>query len=545
MIRPYSYALPLALALAAVLLAAASPALALDARLVEVPGPFNAPIYVTAPPGDASRLFVVERAGKIQMLREGVKREFVDISAKVTTAGEGGLLSMAFAPDYATSGRFYVYYTRADDDPSTTTNNETGDIRIEEYQRSSDPDAADRASARVVLEVPHPDPPVTNHNGGQLQFGPDGFLYAATGDGGGTGDPRGNGQRTTSGLGKMLRLDPRGATPYAIPPGNPFALGGGAPEVWAYGLRNPYRFSFDRLTGDLVIGDVGQGAQEEVDLLPAGTGAGANLGWNVCEGDLAYPPGGGACPLVGQPGYVGPAFTYGRADGACSITGGYVVRDTALAALYGRYLYGDFCTGRLGSVDLSSRATDRTVQTDVTLPRANLVSFGEDARGCVYLALLNGKVYRLEAPTPGVPCQSSPGAGLGGGGAGIGSGAGAAAASSVAGAGAVVFRLGSSASRRQRVLRQAGIRVAVRCSARCTVGARAAIAVAGKRYKLARVSRALGVRATLEIPLSAPSRAALARAFRSRRTGLATLTLSARDATGRPDLESRRVRLVR
>ncbi|MGI8595254.1 MAG: PQQ-dependent sugar dehydrogenase [Solirubrobacteraceae bacterium] len=532
MIRPFV----LAVAVVAALLALASPALALDARLVEVPGPFSAPIYVTAPPGDASRLFVVERAGKIQVLRDGVKREFVDITAKVTSAGEGGLLSMAFAPDYATSGRFYVYYTRADDDPLTTTNNETGDIRIEEYQRSPDPDAADRASARVVIDVPHPDPPTTNHNGGQLQFGPDGFLYAATGDGGGGGDPLGNGQSTTSRLGKMLRIDPRGGPPYAIPPGNPFASGGGAREVWAIGLRNPYRFSFDRLTGDLAIGDVGQGAQEEVDFLRAGTGAGANLGWNRCEGDLDYPSG-LACPLAGQPGYVAPAFTYGRAGGACSITGGYVVRDTSLPALYGRYLYGDFCTGRLGTVELSSRATNRTVETDVALPAFNLASFGEDARGCVYVALLSGKVYRLGAPDGAAPCPSPPSGGAGGtGGAGSG-----------AGAGTATVQLGASLRRRQPVLRQRGIRVAVRCSTRCTVRTRTTIAVGGKRHKVARASRVLdaGVRATLRIPLSARARAALTRAFRGGGTGLATLALSAQDAAGRVDREARRVRLVR
>ncbi len=542
MIRPF--ALAVALTVVAALLATASPALALDARLVEVPGPFSAPIYVTAPPGDASRLFVVERGGKIGVLRDGVKREFVDITAKVTTAGEGGLLSMAFAPDYATSGRFYVYYTRADDDPATTANNETGDIRIEEYQRSPDPDVADPASARVVLEVAHPDPPITNHNGGQLQFGPDGFLYAATGDGGGIGDPQGNGQSTASRLGKMLRVDPRGATPYAIPAGNPFAAGGGAPEVWAYGLRNPYRFSFDRLTGDLVIGDVGQGALEEVDLLRAGTGAGANLGWSRCEGDLAYPPGGGACPLAGAPGYVGPAFTYGREGGACSITGGYVVRDTSLPALYGRYLYGDFCTGRLGAVDLASRASDRTVETDVALPAFNLVSFGEDARGCVYVALLNGKVYRLGAPDGAPPCpppiklSPPPPPDTAGGGTGATGGA---------GAGTAAFRLGVSSRRRQSILRQSGIRVAVRCSARCTVRARTRVAVGAKRPKLAPTSRVLGagVRATLEMALSTRARAGLERAFAAGRTGLATVALSARDASGRSDLKSRRVRLVR
>ena len=206
----------------------------------------------------------------------------------------------------------------------------------------------------------------------------------------------------------MLRVDPRRGSPYAIPAGNPFAAGGGAPEVWAYGLRNPYRFSFDRLTGDLLIGDVGQGAQEEVDRLPAGTGAGANLGWSTCEGNLAYPSG-GACPLAGRRGYVGPAFTYGHTGGACSITGGYVVRDSSLATLYGRYLYGDFCTGRLGTVDLSSPATNRAVETDVVLAPYKLASFGEDARGCVYVALLSGEVYRLAAPNGAPPCPAPPG----------------------------------------------------------------------------------------------------------------------------------------
>jgi glucose/arabinose dehydrogenase len=343
-------------------------------------GNFSAPIFVTAPRGDRRRVFVVERAGRIRILRDGRKLSaaFLDISSEVRTDGERGLLSMAFAPDYASSGLFYVYFT-----------DDSGDIRIQEFKRSAgSAERADRGSARNLLTIGHRQ--ASNHNGGQLQFGPDGRLYAGIGDGGGAGDTDNNGQTLNTDLGKLLRIDPgtrSGGRPFGVQ-GNPFVSRGGArPEIWAYGLRNPWRFSFDRRTGDLVIADVGQNAWEEIDFARKGRGRGANYGWNVFEGRSRF-RGGSA------PGAVGPRVVKSHGAGYCSITGGYVVRDRALTGLYGRYVYGDLCRAGIRSVRLGrsgGASGDRGTGLSVT----SLVSFGEDARGRVYAVSIGGRVYRL------------------------------------------------------------------------------------------------------------------------------------------------------
>ena len=258
---------------------------AADGELELVPiGTFSAPIYVAAPPGDGERLFVVEQAGRIRLVRNGtlLTRDFLDITTLVLSGGERGLFSMAFAPDYAASGRFYVYYTAREPE---------GELTIAEYLRSANPEVAEQ-SGRIVLSIPHPI--YGNHNGGQLQFGPDGYLYIATGTVAAAAIPIATAQNLNSLLGKLLRIDPRGGPgePYTIPLDNPFVGQASAGEIWAYGLRNPWRFSFDRLTGDLTIGDVGQGSREEIDFLPAvaGGGRGTNLGWSCWEGTLAYQP---------------------------------------------------------------------------------------------------------------------------------------------------------------------------------------------------------------------------------------------------------------
>jgi len=350
-------------------------------RLVKV-GSFSEPVYVTAPQGDRQRLYVVERGGRIKMQRFGGKpTTFLDIRSQVTSGGsEQGLLSMAFAPDYATSKRFYVYFT-----------DKAGDERIVEYGAASDR-RADAGSARVVMVMQDQE---SNHNGGLLLFGPDGLLYVGTGDGGGGGDQHGahgNAQNLSSPLGKILRIDPRasGGDPYTVPASNPFASRAGArPEVYAYGLRNPWRFSFDRSTGDLTIGDVGQDAYEEVDFVRRGHGRGANFGWRVFEGRTRYTSGESA------PGARAPKLVLRHADGNCSITGGYVVRDRSVKALYGRYVFADFCGGRVLQTTLKVSGTRAPRRTGLRVNAPS--SFGQDARGRVYVTSLEGPVYRFAA----------------------------------------------------------------------------------------------------------------------------------------------------
>ena len=344
-------------------------------------GTFASPVYLTSPPGDTARLFVVEQGGRIRVLRHDtlLAAPFLDVSAKISSGGERGLLSVAFHPDYVTNGRFYVYFT-----------NPAGDIRIVRYNAAT-AETANEASADTVLKVPHPGQ--SNHNGGQLQFGPDGKLYAGTGDGGGGGDPNGNAQNTHALLGKLLRLDVDGANGYAIPPDNPFASGtAGAPEVWSYGLRNPWRYSFDRETGDLYLGDVGQNLYEEVDVSSTADlrGKGLNFGWNVMEGLHCY-----NATTCNEAGKTLPVIEYSHAGGACSVTGGYVYRGTKIAVLVGQYLYSDYCAGFVRSFQFSGGAATNTQTWPSLQPSANVSSFGQDAKGELYIVTLNGAVYRI------------------------------------------------------------------------------------------------------------------------------------------------------
>jgi glucose/arabinose dehydrogenase len=359
----------------------AAPAQRAGVRLVPI-GSFSEPVYVTAPRGDRRRVFVVERGGRIRVVRGGrvLREPFLDLTAKTRGGGEQGLLSMAFAPDYASSGRFYVDYTDLE-----------GDTRVEEYTRDpADPDRAAPASARLVLGQAQPEP---NHNGGLLLFGPDDLLYVGLGDGGGGGDrhgPRGNAQNLGTWLGKILRIDPRaaGGRPYTVPASNPFTRRAGArPEIYALGLRNPWRFSFDRATGDLSVADVGQEEVEEVSFRRRGRGRGANFGWRVFEGSRRYTEGERA------PGAIGPVIERLHEDGNCSITGGVVVRDPGLPALRGRYVFGDFCDGRILSARLGERRATGLRSTGLEVE--GLTSFGEDAGGRVYATSIAGRVYRL------------------------------------------------------------------------------------------------------------------------------------------------------
>jgi glucose/arabinose dehydrogenase len=325
-------------------------------------------------------VFVVEKGGRIRVLVGGKRerRPFLDLSSDVSTGGEQGLLSMAFAPDYASNGRFYVDFT-----------NTGGDTRVQEFRRSrGSPNRASRATRRTVLAV---DQPFENHNGGLVAFGPDKLLYVGMGDGGSAGDPGNRAQRLSALLGKLLRIDPRraGSSPYRSPRSNPFVGNGGRNEIYAYGLRNPWRFSFDRATGDLYVGDVGQNRFEEVDYARRGTARGKNFGWSCFEGTAAYDSS-RSCP-----GAVGPVLTYRLNGGNCAVTGGVVVRDPALPALAGRYVYADFCTGRLRTFRIRGGRADDDRALDLEVPQ--LSSFGEDAGGRVYVTSLDGPVYRLAA----------------------------------------------------------------------------------------------------------------------------------------------------
>jgi glucose/arabinose dehydrogenase len=336
-------------------------------------GRFAQPVYLTAPRGDRSRLFVVEQRGTIKVVRNGrtLARPFLDIRRRVEAGGEQGLLSMAFAPDYRRNRRFYVYYT-----------DHGGDIKVVEFRGRGD--RATVGSARTVLTQEHSQN--SNHNGGQLQFGPDGFLYIGLGDGGGGGDPFEAGQDLGSHLGKILRIDPRGK-PFEVPGSNPFVGRRGAkPAVYSYGLRNPWRFSFDRSNGNLTIADVGQNKYEEIDFVRKGRGSGANFGWDAYEGNHQY-EGGSA------PGHVRPVIEHSHREGFRSITGGYVLRHRSYGRLRGTYVYGDLNDGRLRGARLSpGRASGRRLMgTSVAV----LSSFGEDSQGRVYALSLSGPVYRL------------------------------------------------------------------------------------------------------------------------------------------------------
>ena len=344
-------------------------------RLVEVAGGLDHPLFLTSPPSDP-RLFVVEQTGKIRIIQNGnlLPAPFLDVTSLITSGGERGLLSMAFHPRYATNGFFYVYYT-----------DRNGDTRVMRYHVSGDPNVADPASATVVLEVPQP---FANHNGGLLLFGPDGKLYVGLGDGGGGGDPQGNGQNLAALLGKILRIDVDGAQPYAIPADNPFAgQVGRRGEIWIYGVRNPWRFSFDAPSGLLYVADVGQNAWEEVNVVSARTG-GLNFGWNLMEGMHCY-----NASTCSQQGLTLPVAEYGHGDG-CSITGGHVYRGNALPAIRGHYFYSDYCNGWLRSFRWDGAQAADPRQWDVG-NIGNVSSFGEDSSRELYITTAGGRVLRF------------------------------------------------------------------------------------------------------------------------------------------------------
>jgi glucose/arabinose dehydrogenase len=341
---------------------------------------FDSPFYVASPPGDASRVFVVEGGGQIRLVKNGVTQgaPFLDIEGDVLDVDEGsatcncGMLSMAFAPDYAASGLFYVYYTH-DIDPGVHT------IRIEEFRRSpSNPDVADPGSRRIVFEISVV--AGDERNGGQLQFGPDKLLYAATGD----GNDGSNAQDPASLLGKLLRIDPRGPA-----------------QVYSSGFRNPYRFSFDRSTGDFTLGDVGQNGWEEVDFKPEGAATGANFGWDCFEGNAVF----SGCSV---PNHSPPVLEYSN-GGSAAVIGGYVIRDSALPNLRGRYIYADV-TDRLGdqihTAVLGSGGASGDAPVGLSADGVN--SFGQDACGHIYVTTLDGPVFRLQPTSGPFPCKLAP-----------------------------------------------------------------------------------------------------------------------------------------
>ena len=347
--------------------------------LAAVASGFRRPLYLTAAPGAADdRLFVVEQDGTIVTVRDGRRQDppFLDIRDRVhALANEQGLLSMAFDPDFAANGTFYVYYTDF-----------RGDTVVARYRLAPDnPTVADPGSEEIILRV---EQPYSNHNGGLVLFGPDGYLYIGLGDGGSGGDPQGHGQDPRTLLGTILRVDVRRSSTYVVPPDNPFVgQSDRRPEIWAYGLRNPWRFSFDRLTGDLYIADVGQNAWEEVSFQPASSKGGENYGWKVYEGSALFqgPPRAGLTPPISE---------YGRQEG-CSVTGGYVYRGRQLPALVGSYLFGDYCTGYVWA--LTPQADGSWVRTLLFDTAAQISSFGEDADGEVYVVDRQGTIYRITA----------------------------------------------------------------------------------------------------------------------------------------------------
>jgi glucose/arabinose dehydrogenase len=331
-------------------------------------------LYAVAQTGS---VWVVSTAGSVQ------EEPFLDIDERVKSGGEQGLLGLAFHPNYGSNGRFFVNYT-----------NNVGDTVISEFARASvtDPfDSADPASERILLTI---DQPFPNHNGGMIAFGADGYLYIGMGDGGSGGDPQGNGQALAALLGKMLRIDVDSGDPYGIPGDNPFVGGSARPEIWSLGLRNPWRFSFDRETGAMFIGDVGQGAREEVNAEPAGAG-GRNYGWNIMEGDICFST--DPCNTDGL--LTMPVAVNDRGRGECAITGGYVYRGANWAPeLTGAYVFSDFCTGTLWALDANAAlANGRAEVFELGSAGFGPSSFGEDEAGELYVVNLSGEIYRLVA----------------------------------------------------------------------------------------------------------------------------------------------------
>lgn len=346
----------------------------------------SSPVFVTAAPGDNSRLFVVERSGRIKIIKNGalLPLPFLNISAIVQSGGEQGLLGIAFHPEYSSNGFFYVNYIGND-----------GDTHLSRFSVSANPDSADPTSEFNIFIQ---NQPFANHNAGMVAFGPDGYLYVGFGDGGSGNDPQNNGQKATTWLGKMLRIDIDNGSPYSVPADNPYV---GAvdtlEEIWAFGLRNPWRYSFDRLTGDLYIGDVGQNAIEEIDFQPSSSTGGENYGWRLKEGTSCFNPSSNCDPSGAL---IDPVheYSHGGNPHRCSVTGGYVYRGCAMPELDGTYFFGDYCSGNIWSFKTDgSNVTDFTDHTaDLGSSQFGISSFGQDAQGEVYVVDLNsGTVYKI------------------------------------------------------------------------------------------------------------------------------------------------------
>jgi glucose/arabinose dehydrogenase len=498
------------LLLAAAALALLAPAGAAAAPSLVRVGDFDVPMYVASPPHDPSRLFVVERAGVVRLVRNGttLPTPVLDISNDVNTDGERGLLSIAFPEDYATSGLFYVYLAA----------NPDGQLQIREYHRSAaDPDVAD-PTGRIVWRQDHTAP---NHNGGTLAFGPDGKLWFAPGD----GATQANAQTLSSQLGKLLRIDPhRGnAGEYTVPSDNPFGS-----AVWASGLRNPFRWSFDRVTGDLVIGDVGDGAHEEIDFVPSpGRGRGANFGWPCREGLSAHS---GSC-MAGA--LTDPVFDLPHPD-STALTGGVVVRDPGLPSLVGRYLYADYYKGVIRSLQLGlPRATD---DRSAGLPTVtNLVNFGEDASGHVYIVSNNGTVDRIQDSAAGACVPSSAPAGAPGGGS---CGGGTPAAPD-----RTSPRIQIRVARKGRVGRRATPHIQLTASERCRVTITARLA--GTKLKRVRTPLRANRKTIVRLRPKAKAIKRIHRALRRHKRVTLTVKVVAVDPAGNVGRVTRRLKVRR
>jgi glucose/arabinose dehydrogenase len=487
--------------------AAASP------QLVPV-GTFDNPMYVTAPPGDRSRLFVVERAGTVRVVADGARRPgaFLDLSGQVGLDGERGLLSIAFAPDYATSGLVYSYLAAA---------GPVGQLQVREYRAEPAGDRVDPASERIVWRQDHGESPF--HNGGTIAFGPDGMLWIATGDGGVAPE---SAQDLSSQLGKVLRIDPR-PNPFAIPPDNPFGT-----TVIASGLRNPFRWSFDRARGDLLIGDVGQNDREEVDFLARDRLlSGADFGWVCREGTIQTP--GQSCDPSAR--YVPPVLDYAHpVSGSRAIAGGNIVRDPGLPTLLGRYLYADTYVGDIRSLVPSTGGDDRSTGLTAQM----IVGFGEDGCGHVHVVSLDGPVYRIQDGAPS-PCPSPPGGGEGPPGGGEGPPADGPPTVPPAAPDVAPPRLRVSLERRQAALRR-GLRLRVACAEACSLTVAARIAgVASFRRETRSVAAGQAVQVRLKLSRRGSARAR--RALRRHRRLTARVELTARDAAGNTSRHQRRV----
>ncbi len=356
--------------------------------LTPVVSGLDAPVQVTSAPDGSGRLFIVEQGGKVLIVKNGalLATPFIDIHERLATGGERGLLGIAFHPSYKTNGKFYLYFTRKGD----------GDVAINEYRVSSNPDVATHGAIRRIITI---DEPYANHNGGHMAFGPDGYLYIGTGDGGSAGDPGNRAQNLDLLLGKMLRININGrlgARQYRIPASNPYVGKPGRNEIWSRGLRNPWGWSFDRVTGDLWIGDVGQGRYEEIDRSVASSrstslGRGVNYGWRIMEGRHCFRPASG-CRTTGLK---MPVVEYSHSEG-CSVIGGYVYRGTAVPALAGRYVFGDLCSGTIWTISRTA-AVPATKSTLLTTSM-QISGFGEDGAGELYvLDLAGGTLYRFDA----------------------------------------------------------------------------------------------------------------------------------------------------